>query len=101
MEKKLAVEDCYENKNQLCGGQPNLMEIARAHKVSKKFVRKIEGELYKHDGRVIYLEEITLVGDGMVVFAVVFVVVVVVRSVVSSPSPSANSPCDCRHHWLF
>ncbi len=65
MEKKLAVEDCYENKNQLCGGQPNLMEIARAHKVSKKFVRKIEGELYKHDGRVIYLEEITLVGDGM------------------------------------
>jgi hypothetical protein len=36
------------------------MEIAREHKVLKMFVRKIEGELYKNDGRVIYLEEITL-----------------------------------------
>ncbi len=35
------------------------MEIAREHKVSKKFVQKIEGELYKHDRRVIYPEEIT------------------------------------------
>ena len=36
VEKKLAVGDYYENKKQLCGGQPNLMEIAREHKVSKK-----------------------------------------------------------------
>ncbi len=35
------------------------MEIAREHKVSSKFVQKIEAELYKHDGRVIYPEEIT------------------------------------------
>ncbi len=63
MEKKLDVGDCYENKKQLCGGRLNLMEIAREHKVSKKFVRKIEGELYKDDGRVINPEEIT---SGMV-----------------------------------
>ena len=36
------------------------MEIACEHKVSRKFVRKIEAELYKHDGRVIYPEEVTL-----------------------------------------
>jgi hypothetical protein len=59
VEKKLAVGDCYEYKKQLWGGRPNLMEIAREHKVSKMFVRKIEGELYKNDGRVIYPEEIT------------------------------------------
>ncbi len=60
MEKKLAVTDCSEYKKQLCGGQPNLMEIAREHKVSKMFVRKIEGELYKNDGRVVTPEEVTL-----------------------------------------
>ena len=60
VEKKLAVGDCYENKKQLCGGRLNLMEIAREHKVSKMFVRKIEGELYEDDGRVIYPEEVTL-----------------------------------------
>ena len=59
VEKKLAVGDCYEYKKQLCGGRPNIMEIAREHKVSRKFVRKIEADLYKHDGRVIYPEEIT------------------------------------------
>jgi hypothetical protein len=44
VEKKLAVGDCYKNKKKLCGGRPNLMEIAREHKVLKKFVRKIEGK---------------------------------------------------------
>ena len=38
VEKKLAVGDCYEYKKQLWGGRPNLMEIAREHKVSKMFV---------------------------------------------------------------
>ena len=41
VEKKLAVGDCYENKKQLCGGQPNLMEIARKHKVSKKIKQSV------------------------------------------------------------
>ena len=59
VEKKLAVRDCYEYKKQLYGGRPNLMEIAREHKVSRNFVRKIESELYKNDGRVIYPGEIT------------------------------------------
>jgi hypothetical protein len=36
------------------------MEIARKHTVLRKFVQKIEAELYKHDGRAIYPEEITL-----------------------------------------
>ena len=45
VEKKLDVGDCYEYKKQLCGGRPNIMEIARKHKVSRKFVHKIEAEL--------------------------------------------------------
>ncbi len=41
VEKKLAVEGYYENKKKLCGGRPNLMEIARKHKVSKKFKQSV------------------------------------------------------------
>ena len=60
VEKKLAVAACYEYNKQLCGGRPNLLEIAREHKVSKFFVRKIEDELYKNDGRVVSPEDVTL-----------------------------------------
>ncbi len=60
LEKKLAVAACYDYNKRLWGGRPNLLEIARKHKVSKKFVRKIEDELYKNDGRVVSPEEVML-----------------------------------------
>ncbi len=59
MEKKLAVAACYEHKKQLCGGRPNLSEIADEHQVSRKFVTKMEAELHKSDGRVVFPEEVT------------------------------------------
>ncbi len=36
------------------------MSIAHEHKVDRKFVRKIESELYRNDGRVVSPEEVTL-----------------------------------------
>ena len=60
VEKKLAVAACYEHKKQLCGGRPNISEIADEHQVSRKFVTKMEAELRKSDGRVVFPEEVTL-----------------------------------------
>ena len=46
MEKKLTVADTYLHYEQLDGERPSLSKIASEHKVSRKFVRKIESELY-------------------------------------------------------
>jgi hypothetical protein len=60
MEKKLAVAATYQHHKQLCGGRPSLSCIAHEHKVDRKFVQKIESELYRNDGHVISPEEVTL-----------------------------------------
>jgi hypothetical protein len=46
MEKKLAIAETYLHYEQLDGGRPSILKIASEHKVSWKFVRKIESELY-------------------------------------------------------
>ncbi len=60
MEKKLAVAATYQHHKQLCRGRPSLSSIAHEHEVDRKFVRKIESELYRNDGRVVSPEEVTL-----------------------------------------
>jgi hypothetical protein len=60
MEKKLAVAATYQHHKQLCGGWPSLSSIAHEHKVDRKFVWKIESELYRNDGCVVSSEEVTL-----------------------------------------
>ncbi len=52
MKKKLAVAGMYLHYEQLDGGRPSLLKIESEHKVSRKFVRKIESELYTNDGRI-------------------------------------------------
>jgi hypothetical protein len=52
MKKKLAVADMYLHYEQLDGGRPSLLKIESEHKVSRKFVLKIESELYTNDGRI-------------------------------------------------
>ncbi len=49
---KLAVADTYLNYEQLDGGRLSLSKIASEHRVSRKFVQKIESELYTNDGRI-------------------------------------------------
>jgi hypothetical protein len=60
MEKKLAVVETYLNYEQLDGGRPSISKIASEHKVSWKFVQKIESEFYTNDRCVVSPEEITL-----------------------------------------
>ena len=52
MKKKLAVADMYLHYEQVDRGRPSLLKIESEHKVSRKFVRKIESELYTNDGRI-------------------------------------------------
>ncbi len=52
MEKKLTIAETYLHYEQLDGGRRSLSKIASEHKVSRKFVRKIESELYTNDGRI-------------------------------------------------
>ncbi len=52
MKKKLAVADMYLHYKQLDGGRPSLLKIESEHKVSRKFMRKIESELYTNNGRI-------------------------------------------------
>ena len=52
MDKKLAVVDTNLHYKQLYGGRQSLLKIASEHKVSRKFVRKIESELYTNNGRI-------------------------------------------------
>jgi hypothetical protein len=75
MEKKLTVAATYQHHKQLCGGRPSLSGIAHEHKVDRKFVRKIESKLYRNDGCVVSLEEVTLdmvsrwtLGSGTIAF---------------------------------
>jgi hypothetical protein len=49
---KLAVADRYLHYEQLDGGRLSLSKIASEHKVSRKFVRKVESELYTNDGMI-------------------------------------------------
>jgi hypothetical protein len=60
MENKLAVAATYQHYQQLYGGRPSLSSIAHEHKVDRKFVWKIESELFRNHGRVVSLEEVTL-----------------------------------------
>ncbi len=60
MEKKLAIVATYQHYQLLEGGRPNLSRIATEHKIDRKFVRKIESELYKNDERVVSPEEVAL-----------------------------------------
>jgi hypothetical protein len=52
MEMKLAVVDTYLHYEQLDGERLSLSKIASEHKVSRKFVRKVESELYTNDGTI-------------------------------------------------
>ncbi len=52
MEMKLAIADTYLHYEQLDGGRLSLSKIASEHKVSRKFVRKVESELYTNDGTI-------------------------------------------------
>ncbi len=49
---KLAVVDTYLHYEQLDGERLSLSKIASEHKVSRKFVRKVESELYTNDGTI-------------------------------------------------
>jgi hypothetical protein len=60
MEKKLTVADTYLHYQLLDVGRPSILNIASEHKISWKFVRKVESELYMNDGCVVSPEEITL-----------------------------------------
>ncbi len=52
MEKKLAVADTYLHYEQFDGGRLSLLKIASEHKVSRKFMRKVESDLYTNDGTI-------------------------------------------------
>ena len=52
MEMKLANANTYLHYEQLDGGRLSLSKIASEHKVSQKFVRKVESELYTNDGTI-------------------------------------------------
>ncbi len=52
MEKELAVADTYLHYEQLDRGRQSLLKIELEHRVSRKFVQKIESELYTNDGRI-------------------------------------------------
>ena len=52
MKKKRAVAGMYLHYEQLDRGRPSLLKIESEHKVSRKFVLKIESELYTNDGRI-------------------------------------------------
>ncbi len=52
MEKKLAIAETYLHYEQLDRGRRSISKIVSEHKVSQKFVRKIESELYTKDGRI-------------------------------------------------
>ncbi len=52
MEKKLAFAETYLHYEQLDGGRQSISKIVSEHKVSRKFVRKIESELYTNEGRI-------------------------------------------------
>jgi hypothetical protein len=60
MEMKLAIVDTYLHYEQLDGGRRSISKIALEHKVSWKFVRKVESEMMgrfvgrKHRGRDLY-----------------------------------------------
>ena len=56
--KNLAVAEMYLNYEQLVGGRPSISKIASEHKVSRKFVWKIESELYTNNRCVVSPEEI-------------------------------------------
>ena len=60
MEKKLTIAETYLHYKQLDRGRSSILKIASEHKVSRKFVRKIESELYTNDRCVVSPEEITL-----------------------------------------
>ncbi len=49
MEMKLAVADTDLHYEQLDGGRLSLSKIASEHKVSRKFMRKVESELCTND----------------------------------------------------
>ncbi len=49
MEKKLAIAEMYLHYK-LDGGRSSILKIASEHKVGRKFVRKIDSELYTNDG---------------------------------------------------
>jgi hypothetical protein len=53
MKKKLTVADMYLHYEQLDGGRPSLLKIESEHKVSRKFVLKIESELYTNVGGLV------------------------------------------------
>ncbi len=52
VEMKLAIADTYLHYEQLDGGRRSISKIASEHKVSRKFVRKVESELYTNDGAI-------------------------------------------------
>ena len=52
MEMKLTIVDTYLHYEQLDRGRLSLLKIASEHKVSRKFVRKVESELYTNDGTI-------------------------------------------------
>ena len=52
MEKKLTIAETYLYYEQLDRGRTSILKIASEHKVSQKFVRKIESELYTNDGSI-------------------------------------------------
>ncbi len=60
MENRLAVVATYQHYQQLYGGRPSLSCIAHEHKVYRKFVWKIESELFRNYGRVVSPVEVTL-----------------------------------------
>jgi hypothetical protein len=51
-EMKLAIADTYLHYKQLDGERLSLSKIASEHKVSWKFVPKVESELYTNDGTI-------------------------------------------------
>jgi hypothetical protein len=53
MEKKLAIVETYLYYEQLDKGRPSILKMASEYKVSRKFVQKIESELYTDDRRCI------------------------------------------------
>ncbi len=52
MEMKLAIADTYLHYEQLDGERLSRSKIASEHKVSRKFVWKVESELYTNDGTI-------------------------------------------------
>ena len=52
MEMKLSIADTYLHYEQLDGERLSLLKIASEHKVSRKFMPKVESELYTNDGTI-------------------------------------------------